>query len=69
MKITGKISWYNNRDGFGQIIGDDGVRYYVDSSVLKFEPIQFGNEEVEFELNEAIKHPLCSMNVVKRESK
>lgn len=67
MKQTGKILWYSTRDGFGQIKGDDGNRYYVDDSVLSFDIVEFSNPLVEFELNPRISTPLCSMNVSKRE--
>lgn len=69
MKLTGKILWYDKRDGYGQIKAEDGTRYYVDASVLKFKPTEFAQEAVEFELNPKIKTPLCSMNVTKRGAK
>ena len=65
MRIKGKVSWYNHRDGFGQLIDDAGVRYFFDKSILlniSPEFIETG-AKVEFSLNSKISKPLCATNL------
>lgn len=64
-KQVGTVIWYDNRDGYGQIKTSLGQRVYFDASTLKFwanMPVRSG-DTAEFEINEAIKSPICAKNV------
>lgn len=65
MRLKGKVLWYDNRDGYGQIKTDDGARVYFDASTLTYwagMPVRHGYE-ADFLINESIKRPVCAADV------
>ena len=64
IKLTGSILWFNERDGYGIINGDDGLEYYFDSSVWECTVSNpFKNRLVSFKLNTKIQDCRCATNI------
>jgi len=62
---SGKILWYDTRDGYGQLVDESGIRYYFDSSVVKSSSkrILKSGSFVNFTINSEIKKLLCAKDV------
>ena len=62
--MKGKVKFFNQEDGFGFIIGDDGNEYFVHKSGLQ-ENLTIGEDDlVEFSLEEGDRGPKA-VNVAK----
>ena len=62
--MKGKVKFFNQEDGFGFIIGDDGNDYFVHKSGLQ-ENLTIGEDDlVEFSLEEGDRGPKA-VNVTK----
>jgi cold shock CspA family protein len=61
--MKGNIIWYNEKRGFGIILGDDNWEYYFDSSVWCC-PVSnpFRNRLVKFEVS-TVSGCLCARNI------
>lgn len=62
-KLTGKVLWFDERDGNGIIKGDDGYKYYTDISVTPNRKSLKHDQTVTFEANPNIPSCLCAWKV------
>jgi cold shock CspA family protein len=62
---TGKVLWWDSRDGNGIIVDADGNEYYLDCSVLEQRSRHIIKQGliVSFETNSAIKDTLCAYKI------
>ena len=65
-RLTGKISWFNQKKGFGVILSNE-KEYFVHHSEIQTKTNLFKdlkvNEEVEFELGMDLKNRECAKKV------
>jgi cold shock CspA family protein len=64
-KLTGRVLWYDQRDGFGVLEDAKGNELYFDASVInkaQVASIKHGISVV-FKLNAEIKHVACACEV------
>lgn len=62
-KLHGKVLWFDERDGYGIIKGDDGHEYYTDISVTPYRQTLKRSTSVSFVINKNIKDCLCAKDV------
>lgn len=65
--MQGKVKWFNERKGFGFLVGEDGKDVFVHYSAILGEGFKTlaENQEVTFEIVQGAKGPQAS-NVVKK---
>ena len=49
IKMEGTVKWFNNKKGFGFIIGDDGAEYFIHHSALAQGTFIRDNDKVSFD--------------------
>ena len=56
---TGRVKWFNDRKGFGFIVGEDGTEIFVHYSGIAGEGFRTLNDgdEVEYEIGQGDKGP------------
>ncbi len=57
--MEGTVKWFNGRNGYGFIIGEDGKEYFVHKTFLKEGKFLRENDRVSFEPDEGEKGPIA----------